>query len=590
MSVVLQKWIHQMEEGAGASIIRAMTATLVFFALAMVHQLRESRSLGAPEVMDQAQIARSLASGDGFQTQFIRPQAIQLMEKKQGTEVDLTQSFPDVSNAPGWPWLMGKMFSVSSGPELLDATGAEAGLSLEKRIRWGSQLLYYMILVSLFRLGIKLFDGRVAWLSVILMGGADVFWKVSLAGVSILLSTWLLLMAVLLIVSLISGIGEKEWSGGKAIVFAVLGGVFFAGAALTSYGLLWLLIPFLLVIPVSIERLRVPVSVAFLLTVIVCIAPWCSRNLELTGQMFGTAGSAVYEDSYRFPEDRLGRLLIPDETSAEDTGDYSVEEHWMKFRGNIGAILNQSLPGMGGGWIFGFFVAGLLIPFSRPVLTRLRWWLVGSMAVLTLVQALGQSRMTDLTGGITAEYYLLNLGPLVVLFGVAMFSTLLDQFSKGDLKLERLAMGGMCILLCLPLVIRLLEPKKSIEFNPPYFPMTIAEGASWLSEDEWMMSDMPWAVAWYGRRDCVFYTWDVDTEFAALHQRRPIASLYLTSVTLDRKLVSELDRGENKLWGMLATEAVVNGEVPDAFPLGEGFAEWFPYQLYLSDRPRWADE
>ena len=39
--------------------------------------------------------------------------------------------------------------------------------------------------------------------------------------------------------------------------------------------------------------------------------------------------------------------------------------------------------------------------------------------------------------------------------------------------------------------------------NGVWYPQVIHERAGWLGERELMMSDMPWAVAWYGRRDCV---------------------------------------------------------------------------------------
>jgi len=590
MSVFLQNWIHRLEEGAGVAVIRFATATIVFFSLMMVHHLRESRSLGAPEAMDAAQLGRSIARGEGFETKFIRPYAIQLTQVKTGVSPDLTQPFQDVSNAPAWPWLLGKVFRLTASEENLQAEGQEVALELEKRIRWLNQILFYLVLVVLFRTAVKLFDERVAWLSVILLGGANVFWNLTLAGVSVLLSTLLLLLSVWAFVSAVIGEGEKEWGAARVVAGMLVAGLLFGLCGLTSYGLLWLLIPFAVVVPASLGRFKVPATIAFLLAVLVVVVPWLMRNQGLSGQFFGTAGSVVYADTLRFPEDRLERgLFPPDSASAQDAKDYSVQEHWMKFRGNIGKMLTDFIPGMAGGWIFGFFIAGLMLSFSRPVLTRLRWLLMGGIMIMTLVQALGQSRMLDITTGMSAENYLLNLGPLVVLFGVAMFSTLLDQMAGEDLPFQRIVMSALCVLLCLPLVIRLLEPKQSIELNPPYYPEIIAEGASWLEEDEWMMSDMPWAVAWYGDRECVWCTWDVDREFIALHRARPIAALYLTSVTLDRKLVSELERGENKLWGMLATEAIVNGEIPVAFPLEEGFSEWFPWQLYLSDKPRWQD-
>ena len=43
---------------------------------------------------------------------------------------------------------------------------------------------------------------------------------------------------------------------------------------------------------------------------------------------------------------------------------------------------------------------------------------------------------------------------------------------------------------------------------PPYFPPEIQQIAGWMKPDELMMSDVPWAVAWYGDRQCVWLSLD----------------------------------------------------------------------------------
>lgn len=102
-----------------------------------------------------------------------------------------------------------------------------------------------------------------------------------------------------------------------------------------------------------------------------------------------------------------------------------------------------------------------------------------------------------------------------------------------------------------------------------------------------MMSDLPWAVAWYGRRDCVWLPSNVGEGFATVHRVRPVAAIYLTALTLDQKLISGLLQGDDPAWGEFAANAIVKREIPDGFPLKHAFAEGFPYQLFLSDRERW---
>ena len=50
-----------------------------------------------------------------------------------------------------------------------------------------------------------------------------------------------------------------------------------------------------------------------------------------------------------------------------------------------------------------------------------------------------------------------------------------------------------------------------------------------------MMSDVPWAVAWYGQSQCVSLALNVRVDFFALNNYlKPVSALYLTPQTVDR--------------------------------------------------------
>ena len=65
-----------------------------------------------------------------------------------------------------------------------------------------------------------------------------------------------------------------------------------------------------------------------------------------------------------------------------------------------------------------------------------------------------------------------------------------------------------------------------------------------------MMSDVPWAVAWYGRHQCVWLTLNAQDDFFAINDYlKPVQALYLTPETMDGKFVSELVRSGEHSWG-----------------------------------------
>jgi hypothetical protein len=143
----------------------------------------------------------------------------------------------------------------------------------------------------------------------------------------------------------------------------------------------------------------------------------------------------------------------------------------------------------------------------------------------------------------------------------------------------------------------LLPPRSSPLNWPPYWPPRIQENSRWLHAGELMMSDMPWAVAWYGDRKCVWVTLDAPSDnwrnatadFYAIHDlQKPIVALYLTTLTTDAQFSSQMMRSPNWVWGRFILESQVNKSVPTGFPLKwttPGYLD--DGQMLLLDRPRW---
>src|SRR5262245_23770456 len=103
----LQDLIHKLTAGSGA---RALTAALVFFGmvgLAVWYDLAAFKNLSTIEGMDSAQLARNLAEGRGFTTQFVRPFSIHLVKKHRSDGNAWPEDkHPDLANAPLYPLLL----------------------------------------------------------------------------------------------------------------------------------------------------------------------------------------------------------------------------------------------------------------------------------------------------------------------------------------------------------------------------------------------------------------------------------------------------------------------------------------------------
>ena len=102
------------------------------------------------------------------------------------------------------------------------------------------------------------------------------------------------------------------------------------------------------------------------------------------------------------------------------------------------------------------------------------------------------------------------------------------------------------------------------------------------------MSDVPWAVAWYGRRQSVWLTLDAQDEFYEMNDfRKTVNAIYLTPVTTDKKFVSGWISLGEKSWGAFIIDTLMNKQVPPTFPLRKSLDGFLPEQVFLSDWERW---
>ena len=82
-----------------------------------------------------------------------------------------------------------------------------------------------------------------------------------------------------------------------------------------------------------------------------------------------------------------------------------------------------------------------------------------------------------------------------------------------------------------------------------------------------LMSDLPWAVAWYGGQDSLWLTRTVQPDFYRLNDEfRPVRGLY-TEMTTDQRYVSRVFAPNASNWERFVLTMQVNGELPDGFPL-----------------------
>jgi hypothetical protein len=175
----------------------------------------------------------------------------------------------------------------------------------------------------------------------------------------------------------------------------------------------------------------------------------------------------------------------------------------------------------------------------------------------------------------------------VFIFGASFFFTLLDQMTLPLGLLRYAVITGFVGLCCLPLAFSLWSSARPLVY-PPYYPPEIQQTANWMKPDELMMSDVPWAVAWYGDRQCVWNTLDAQADFFAINDyMKPVQALYLTPLTMDGKFVSDWVQTRDISWGNFIVDTVIKSQFPTGFPLHFAAKGFLPDRMFLTDRQRW---
>jgi len=388
-----------------------------------------------------------------------------------------------------------------------------------------------------FRLRRKMFDEPVGWVSAILFVGSEIFWRFSVSG----LSTMLLILIFLLLASVLWELETESRKEnprpGRLWRLALLGGLLLGAGSLTRYSFIWLVIPVgVFCGTLNYAKKGILLASASLVFLLILL-PWLARNYHLSGTPFGTAGYAMFHGTASFPEDHMERSSNPDfrEFSGTEVRDKAVA--------NLREMLESELPKIGGNWISAFFLVGLLVPFRNVTLARLRLFLGLSLLSLLFAQAIGKTGLTDASPQINSENLLVLISPVVFIFGTSLFFVLIDQFGQRTANFRLTAMGIFCLLLSAPLLLRMMPPRPSPLVYPPYYPPWIQEKARLFEEQDLVMSDIPWAMAWYGGIQSVWLSLYYKDPFAGQYPNdfseindvvRPVQGLHCSAKTLKK--------------------------------------------------------
>lgn len=508
----LQDLIYRLEEGRGSRVLSRALVILGLLAVLLAYNLRGFQSFSTAEAMDAAQLARNLARGEGYTTQCIRPLSIHLLARQPTANPEdparLNEAHPDLANPPVYPLVLAGLmkalpfdFQVLTAKRFWNANGRFSRFQPEFLISLFNQGLFLLAVGMTFLLARRLFDPTVAWISALVLIGADVYWRFAVFGLSTMLLIVVLLSLVWVLVWLEREAREPRWGRWGFFLLALLAGVLVGMGALTRYSFGWLILPVAAYIGWLGSRSRAWVGVIPVVVCLLVMAPWLVRNYQLCGHPFGTAGYAVLEDTWVYPEHNLSRSLNPNLANRT-----LADAVWGKFADNSRRLIQEELPSLGLAWVGCFFIVGLMVPYRNSWTARLRTFLIPSIALIAVVQALGRTQLSDDSPFFNSENLLILFGPLCIVYGVSFFLLLLDGMNLPGPQVRHLIIGLFLALACAPLLFTVLGRTRSTVSYPPYNPPYISYFGAVIPKQDLMMSDIPWAWAWYADKKSVWHT------------------------------------------------------------------------------------
>ena len=544
----IQSAVHALEAGGLAVWVRRGAASLGIIAIAAIY-LYQFRGLSTSQGMDQAQIGRAIARGEGWRTKVARPRAVGQLQAhgKSVTE----KIWVDTYNAPLPPLIdAAALLFVKPYWKISPRSLVYAG---DKAIAIMSILLFLGSVVLLFFIARRLFDRRLALLACGLVLLCDAMWQYSLSGLPQMLLLLLFNVEIYLLVRAV----EAHYAEEATLKWIVAAGAVFGLLALSHALTLWIALA-AAVFAAFFFRPRGWSAAIMLGACAIVYFPWILRTLVVSGNPGGVAIYSIFNGIGHNEWGWMRQLnfdpgtgLLGSFCDKFESGLIGQTAHLIEYFGlSVAALM--------------FFVS-LLYAFKRTETAAVRWMILAMWGGAVLGMTLYGINEEQ---GVAANQLHLIFVPLMTCYGLAY---LLVQWNRlaVNIPFARIGFITLLYLLCaLPMIFATpwLSPPKPFVRWPPYMPALIGVLNDWMRPEEITASDMPWAVAWYADRRSLWLP-DTISVFADFSDYNvlggPVNGLYLTPVSGTDNKFREIVRGEYKDWSAV----IQRTQILEKFPL-----------------------
>ncbi|MGJ8675959.1 MAG: ArnT family glycosyltransferase [Akkermansiaceae bacterium] len=582
-------------------VIRRIIFFVMIVVLSIASLFFTFRGLSAPEAMEQAQIAREIANGNGYSTKVIRPVALWQIEEA-GKEIPSLKNFPDAYHAPLNPCVYAAVFKAINAGQTGKWSMHNTNIYQLDRVIAAVCIIFFLLAIGVnYLLVSKIFDGTIGAVTALLMLFSELMWKFSQSGLPQMLMLLLFSCALLFLWKAV----EKKEDDENALPLILIAGVFMCLLVLTHWITLWVYIGFVIFTAIYFKPRGVIATLLIAMLAFFIFPVVYFLHIVPTGNLFGTAFFAIY-DGLGFSEDFIMRSLSPENQSLGLNGLLmnilsTTLGQISNLHSYFGAILVAPL----------FFLA-LLHPFKRSSIASFRWlillmWVFGSV---------GMTIYGIRDGAVDSNQIHILFAPIMAGYGLALVSILWSRLNI-MVTTPALKYSHFIVIVLISAGSMLLSfPRDLIQgvrsegiggyphwpvYHPVIYNRIIAENTS---EDAVIISDTPWAMAWYADRISVWLPSNIEEiekiEALALKQQRQVSGVHISAYSFNAGPIIGV-AGKNGpydqlfplVYGSWAIKGNANNFV-DTHPKFKGFAQRYPYQqallsdgymMYYSSRP-----
>lgn len=487
-----------------AVMIRRILFFLVLISFTLLNLMPLFRGLSSPQAMEQAQIARQIARGEGFTTKMIRPLAYYEAEKTNQGALPFT-GFKDTYHAPLNPLILGAVLKLvgADKPDAWPMAKDELVFPLDRVIALISTLFFLMSIGVCYLLIGRIFDAKIAGVTAVLMMLCDLFWSFSQSGLPQML---LLLLFSCGLYFTYRGLEAQE-EGRPAFGPALLGAAFFVLMVLTHWLTAWIFLGYLIYAAVAFKPRGIVAIIAMVMLAVAVSFPLI-RASGIVGQPFGTGFYVLYNGIGGGTESLVMR------NHDLESEPLSLDGLLVKILGTTLVQASDLLPFLGGILAAPVFFIALLHPFKRSTIANFRWGIL----LMWVFAALGMALFgIDREVAIHTNQIHILFAPIMAGYGLAFLSILWNRlevvanapFLRNAHYIVIIVLSAAPMLLTLPnkVNIGMHMSKGGVPHWPPYRPDILHKflpemikdrgAAATAVKEKIVVSDQPWAVAWY---------------------------------------------------------------------------------------------